>query len=91
MAKRISGTENRDMQLLAEVENTCPLCGKSLLGKKAGKIIKRFQKAHIYPHSPNTQQKESLKDIQPPPDIESLDNLITAIFIPLEVSFSHAQ
>ena len=76
MGKRIPGTENRDMRLLAEVENICPLCGKSLLGEKAGNIIKRFQKAHIYPHSPNKQQKEALKDIQPPSDIESLDNLI---------------
>lgn len=76
MEKRISGTENRDMQLLAEVENVCPMCGKILLGEKAGKVLKRFHKAHIYPHSPNTQQKETLKDISPPSDIESMDNLI---------------
>lgn len=63
-------------QLLAEVSNVCPVCGRRLLGEKDGKTICQFEIAHIYPHSATTQQKTALMNINPPQDIESLDNLI---------------
>lgn len=78
MAKknRISKTDNRDNRLLAEVALFCPLCGVPLIVEKEGKHIKNFDNAHIYPHSPTKEQKEALKGITPPNDIESIDNLI---------------
>lgn len=73
---RISKTDNRDNRLLAEVESFCPICGIPLIEEKNGKHIKNFDDAHIYPHSPTKEQREALKGITPPDDIESIDNLI---------------
>ena len=73
---RIRKTNNRDARLLAEVNSSCPLCGKGLLTEKNGRQIKLYENAHIYPHSPTQQQLQALKGISPPSDIEALDNLI---------------
>ena len=73
---RISATENRSLRLLAEVSAVCPLCGKKLQEIKNGRNIKLFDVAHVYPHKPITQQVEVLKDIEPPSNVEALENVI---------------
>lgn len=62
--------------LLAETDNVCPVCGRRLLDEKGGKAVAQFEIAHIYPHSATDQQKKVLEGINPPSDIEALDNLI---------------
>lgn len=74
--KRKNITPNFDARLLAEVNNRCLLCGKPLLGEKAGRSIKLYDISHIYPHSPTQEQKETLKDVEKPDNIESFENLI---------------
>jgi len=69
-------TPNLDTRLVVEVNNTCPLCGKRLLGDKAGKSVKLYEIAHIYPHSPNPIQLISLKDVPKPENVEAFENLI---------------
>lgn len=63
-------------RLLAETDNVCPVCGRRLLDEKRGKTVAQFEIAHIYPHSATDQQKQVLEGIEPPRDIEALDNLI---------------
>jgi hypothetical protein len=74
--KRKKITPNFDARLLVEANNRCPLCGDRLLGEKAGRSIKLYDLAHIYPHSPTQEQKETLKDVEKPDNIESFENLI---------------
>lgn len=75
-ANRISATENRNLRLIAEVSAVCPLCGRKLQEIKNGRNIKLFDVAHIYPHKPTVTQVEALKDIEPPSNVEALENLI---------------
>jgi hypothetical protein len=69
-------TPNFDARLLTEVNNLCPLCGKRLLGEKAKRSIKFYKIAHIYPHSPTSEQLKALGSVPRSTDIESFENLI---------------
>lgn len=73
---RIHLSENKEAMLLTEVNWFCPLCHKSLIEEKNGKTYKRYELAHIYPHSPTKEQREVLANVPRPEDIESMDNLI---------------
>jgi hypothetical protein len=73
---RKSITPNFEARLLTEVGNLCPLCGKRLLGEKAGKSVKFYQIAHIYPHSPTSEQIKTLKTVPRCGEIEAFENLI---------------
>ncbi|MDR0630507.1 MAG: HNH endonuclease, partial [Holosporales bacterium] len=75
--KRKKPTPNFDARLLAEINNNlCPLCGKRLLGEKAGESVKLYDVAHIYPHSPTREQLMSLENVPKAEDSESFENLI---------------
>ncbi|UTC64015.1 HNH endonuclease [Treponema sp. OMZ 788] len=55
---------NADERLhLVEVNGVCPVCGNSLL-KTSGKKTKLCEIAHIYPHSPTTEELKILKGVQ---------------------------
>lgn len=69
-------TDHQEWVLLDECGGLCPLCGEPLIGTKNGRRMKLYHVAHIYPHSPTTEQLEVLKDVPMPDDVESLDNLI---------------
>ena len=71
---RVKGYERE--RLLAEVHSLCPLCGDKLLHDKAGKQVRRYELAHIYPHSPTKEQTIVLEGVSKPDDVESLSNLI---------------
>jgi hypothetical protein len=74
---RKSNTPNFEARLLAETGNLlCPLCGERLLGEKAGRSMKLYQVAHIYPHSPTKEQLEVLQDVPIAEDRESFENKI---------------
>lgn len=63
--------------LLPEVNGRCPLCGKYPLSQeKNGRILKNYEVAHIYPHSPTNEQLKVLQGVTRADDIESLDNVI---------------
>lgn len=73
---RIRATVHDREMLLAEVNTLCPLCGENLLHNKNGKQVRRYELAHIYPHSPTKEQVIVLEGVQKPENIESLSNLI---------------
>lgn len=58
---RINISENRKMLLFAEVDGMCPICTKSLMYEKSGKLHKFFEIAHIYPLNATKQEEELLK------------------------------
>lgn len=74
---RVKLSDNQKAILLTQVEYRCPKCQTKLLVERKGKQYKRYEIAHIYPHSPLESEKllleneERLSD-----DPESLDNLI---------------
>ncbi|MFU0789839.1 HNH endonuclease signature motif containing protein [Virgibacillus proomii] len=75
--KRKKLTSNESASLLAEVENMCPLCAKSLMYKKQGKQHKLFEGAHIYPLNPSDEEKELLKNEKKlHDDVNHLNNII---------------
>ncbi|NBJ71358.1 MULTISPECIES: ABC-three component system protein [Clostridia] len=75
--KRKKLTSNESAYLLAEVENMCPLCAKSLMYKKQGKQHKLFEGAHIYPLNPSNEEKELLKNEKKlHDDVNHLNNII---------------
>lgn len=59
---RINISENRKMLLFAEVDGMCPMCTKSLMYSKAGKLHKFFEIAHIYPLNPTESEKKLLEN-----------------------------
>lgn len=63
---------------LIEVNNTCPLCGRTLRMKGQRKPgAQLFEIAHIYPNSPTNEQLETLKDVEVLGDnSESFENKI---------------
>jgi cytochrome c553 len=69
-------TANFGARLLAEANNLCPLCGKRLLGEKAGNSIRLYERAHIYPHRPTDEQLIALKNVPKAENSESFENLI---------------
>lgn len=76
MSKRIKVAAYDREMLLAEVKTLCPLCGEKLLHDKNGKQVRRYELAHIYPHSPTKEQANVLVGVQKPEDVEALPNLI---------------
>lgn len=52
-------TANENIELVAQVDNICPLCSRRLLDEKNGQRFKRFEVAHIYPLNP-TRAEEAL-------------------------------
>lgn len=76
MAERINLTQEEEHVLFEECGGICPLCGKSLIHNKNGKLVKIYEKAHIYPHSPTAIQKKNLQGVPIPSDIESPENII---------------
>lgn len=76
MNRRIP-SDNEQKILIAEVQECCPICQKPLLDKKNGKIIKKYEMAHIYPLNPTEREKEILKDVEKINDnVNDLDNFI---------------
>jgi hypothetical protein len=73
---RKSNTPNLEARLLTETGNWCPLCGKRLLEETAGKSVKLYDIAHIYPYSPTADQLAALKDVPVAKNIESFENKI---------------
>ncbi|MDR3108701.1 MAG: HNH endonuclease [Planctomycetaceae bacterium] len=76
IAKRRNITPNFDARLLTEANNLCPFCGKRLLGEKTGQSVKLYEIAHIYPHSPTSEQLVALENVPKYNDAESFENLI---------------
>lgn len=75
-AERIKLTENEINMLLFEVDGFCPLCHKSIFEEKNGRSHKKYELAHIYPHSPTKEQLDVLTNVPRPHDVESKDNII---------------
>ena len=72
--KQISKADER--LHLIEVNGFCPLCGRSLL-QTSGKKTKLCEIAHIYPHSPTTEELKILKGVHVfGEDSESFQNKI---------------
>jgi cytochrome c553 len=73
---RKRSTDNEDLRFIIEVDGHCPLCGKSLVAEKNGRSLKRFEIAHIYPHSPTKEQIKTLQGLRRLADSESFENRI---------------
>lgn len=70
-------SDNEQKILIAEVQECCPICQKPLLDEKNGKIIKKYEMAHIYPLNPIEIEKEILRDVEKiNDDVNNLDNFI---------------
>lgn len=75
--ERRTPSNNEQKILIAEVQECCPICQKPLLDKKNGRIIKKYEMAHIYPLNPTEIEKEILKDVEKiNDDVNDLDNFI---------------
>ena len=55
-ADRARPSDAEKAELLAEVNQRCPLCYKSLISTKGARTFNDYQIAHIYPHSATTEQ-----------------------------------
>lgn len=73
---RIHLSNNQEAELLAEVNDFCPLCKKSLWLHKGNRTSKGYEIAHIYPHRPTQEQLVVLQNVPRAADVESVDNLI---------------
>lgn len=62
--------------LLAEVGHLCPICGRSLWNKKAGRRTVSAEAAHIYPLNPTIEDSIALAGIEPPEEINDASNFI---------------
>lgn len=62
MPNRRNLSPNENSILLAEVENMCPFCAKTLMYEKNGRKNKLWEGAHIYPLNPTVEEIELLKD-----------------------------
>lgn len=60
MNPRKHPTANENIELVAQVDNICPLCSKRLLDKNNGQRFKRFEVAHIYPLNPTKAEQALL-------------------------------
>ena len=68
---------NQKTLLLTQVEYLCPKCQRPLQVTHNGRLVGRYQIAHIYPHSPTPQEAVLLENVERlSSDPESLDNLI---------------
>lgn len=75
-ADRAHPSDAEKAELLAEVNQRCPLCYKSLISTKGSRPFKDYQIAHIYPHSATTEQFLVLENLPRVDDLESVKNLI---------------
>ena len=73
---RIVLDSKEEAQLFSDCNGLCSLCGKALIYNKNTDKGRGFQAAHIYPHSPNEQQKIELQNVPMPREIESIDNIV---------------
>ncbi len=60
MNQRKHPTPNENIELVAQVDNICPLCSRRLLDENNGQRFKRFEVAHIYPLNPTRAEKALL-------------------------------
>lgn len=75
-ADRARPSDSEKAELLAEVNQRCPLCYKSLISTKGDRSFNDYQIAHIYPHSATTEQFLTLENLPRVADLESVKNLI---------------
>lgn len=74
---RKTASDNQDIVLFEEVDGMCPLCSASLIYEKNGRKYRQFEKAHIYPLNPTSEEHELLKNEKKlSSDVNSLNNLI---------------
>jgi hypothetical protein len=52
---------NQNIELVAQVDNVCPLCSRPLLSESNGQRFKRFEVAHIYPLNPTKAEEVLLQ------------------------------
>lgn len=60
--------EKDTIQLLADVDQICPLCHKSLIESKKNKTIYRYSITRIYPEFLDSNLKDEFDAIKPKPD-----------------------
>jgi hypothetical protein len=53
-------TANENIELVAQVDNICPICSRRLLEENNGQRYKRFEVAHIYPLNPTRAEQDLL-------------------------------
>ncbi len=75
-ADRVRLSSPEKDELLAEVNQRCPLCYKALISTKGNRLFNEYQIAHIYPHSATTELFLVLEDLPRAEDLESVKNLI---------------
>lgn len=69
--------ENFDLLLFEEVDGVCPKCTTSLIVDKNGRKIKRFEKAHIYPLNPRSDEVSLLENEERLSiDVNAYENLL---------------
>ncbi len=70
-------TPNVHIQLMAEIQGICPLCGKVLMYSKKNRTYKGYEIAHIYPLNPSVEEIGVLQgEEQLSKDVNDLKNLI---------------
>lgn len=76
--KRITYHSTEHSLLYAEVGGACPLCGGSIIFKKANSKHPTigYEIAHIYPLNPSNAQSKALADLLPPAEINAMGNVI---------------
>lgn len=76
-ARRANVNDTVKMSLLCEAKGACPLCSRSLIVKRAGKTVRVFDVAHIYPLNATEHEKEILANEEVlVDDIDSEPNFI---------------
>lgn len=75
--KREGISKFEEQKLYEEVEGMCPICTLPLYHSKKGKMLKSYDKAHIYPLNPTDEEVELLRN-EPllNADVNHIDNII---------------
>lgn len=78
MANKREGISKFEEQMLyEEVEGMCPICNQPLYHSKSGRMLKCYDKAHIYPLNPTVEETELLKnEAVLNSDVNHIDNII---------------
>lgn len=75
--KRSGFTTAEELAFTTEVEGQCPKCGKPLFFAKNGKMLKRYEIAHIYPLNAKPEEVLELKNEERlSSDLNAFENLI---------------
>jgi hypothetical protein len=75
--KRKTYTDNPKIQLFNEVDGLCPLCNISLIYTKNEQKHKRYELAHIYPHSATKEEEIILKNVERlSKNVDDVENII---------------